>query len=149
MAEANRELEQLSPDDLVADFGRTGLVKWIVLAVVIHVVLLGATSVGYVHLRFLEWFDPQAYEAKIAAIEAEQKARIAAAQPAPAPARSVPPAPSPDGTAADGAPATGTPAVPDRENNAYVEQLRQTATPAEIPQRPDDLGLSIEDTRPR
>ncbi len=158
------ELDRLSPDQLMRGFTAGSLLRFVLLAVAIHAVILGATSTTYLYERYLEHFDAEAYKVYVAKQEEMKKAKkaaeLAAQQP---PASSATPveqaAVSPEAPAegAAAAPAEGAnnaaanallEGVPeDKRNNPVVQKLVEPAKPEEIPKKPsDDLGLSIDDT---
>ncbi len=119
------------PDQLMVVFSSTPVLRWIGASVLLHLVLLLLTSPGYVRDR---WLDPEGAEAR----QQERAAVAAGAETAaPAPAR------------------TERAARPDRETErlnqhrdaGVVQRITDTAEPDQIPREPDDLGLSLDDTR--
>jgi hypothetical protein len=116
--------DQISPDDLLAGFAKSHLVRWFLAALLIHAVVIGGFSVGTIR----DWLDPEGAKAR-------QAAAVAAAKAATAPAEAKPAEPQAAATAA--------------EAKTPIEQATtEAAKPSEIPTAPDDLGLSIEDTNP-
>ncbi len=76
-----REVNEVSPEDLLAVFSRGRIVLWMLVAVLIHVIVIGATSVGYIRD---EWIDREgakvrreAAAAALAAQKAAEKAAVA------------------------------------------------------------------------
>jgi hypothetical protein len=129
---------QVSPDDLLASFSQSHLVRWFLMALLIHAVVIGGFSVGTIR----DWVDPEGAKAR-------KEAAIAAAKAAAAPAEAATPAAE---TKAE-EPKTGE-AKPDAaatasEAKTPIEKATtEAAKPEEIPSAPDELGLSIEDTNP-
>jgi hypothetical protein len=130
---AETRIDRLSPDSLVATFSQSHLLRWFLLAFLIHAIVIGGMSIGNIR----DMLDPEGAKARKGAAIAAAKAPPAAATQAPAPA-----APAADATAA-------TPAKPDAEKSAVEKSTTEVAKPGEIPKAPDDLGLSIEDTNPQ
>lgn len=136
------QADQVSPDDLLASFSQSHLVRWFLMALLIHAVVIGGFSVGTIR----DWVDPEGAKAR-------KEAAIAAAKAA-APAETAPaaqgkPAESTATTTNPGEakPAAGTTAA---EAQTPIEKATtEVAKPEEIPSAPDDLGLSIEDTNPK
>ena len=64
MTEPNRDLQRLSADSLMTGYSRTKVFVAALLAVLLHVVLLGATSGRYIYDR---WIDPEGAAAREAA----------------------------------------------------------------------------------
>jgi hypothetical protein len=130
---AENRIDRLSPDSLVATFSESHLLRWFLLAFLIHAIVIGGMSIGNIR----DMLDPDGAKARKEAAIAAAKATPAAATQAPAPA-----APAADATAA-------TPAKPDAEKSPVEKATTEVAKPGEIPKAPDDLGLSIEDTNPQ
>ena len=122
---AETRIDRLSPDSLVATFSQSHLLRWFLLAFLIHAIVIGGMSIGNIR----DLLDP-------AGAKARKEAAIAAATQASAPA-----APAAEATAA-------APAKPDAAKSAVEKATTEVAKPGEIPKAPDDLGLSIEDTNP-
>lgn len=170
MTESNTELERINPDKLVGNFGQSGITRFLAIAVALHLVVLGATSLGYMYEQYLQWFDPPAYAAYVQAQADAKKAAEAADTPTsgtpgtPAAAGTTPgttpadgtspsngtsSAPATNGQAAAPAAQTGMEGIPeDKRDNPVVKAITETAKPDEIPKKPDDLGISIQDTNP-
>lgn len=129
-------IDHLSPDDLVAGFSRSRLLRWFLVALAIHAVVIGGFSIGNIR----DMLDPEGAKARKEAAKAAAQAAAAATAPAET-AKAEPAAPTPPAT-----PATPTESKP----QTPIEQtVTEAAKPAEIPRTPDDLGLSIEDTNPQ
>lgn len=130
---AETRIDRLSPDSLVATFSQSHLLRWFLLAFVIHAIVIGGFSIGNIR----DLLDPEGAKARKEAAIAATKATPAAAAAAPAQA-----APAAEATAA----AT---TKPEPEKSAIEKATTEVAKPSEIPSAPDDLGLSIEDTNPQ
>jgi len=130
---AETRIDRLSPDSLVATFSQSHLLRWFLLAFLIHAIVIGGMSIGNIR----DMLDPEGAKARKEAAIAAAKAPAAAATQAPAPA-----APAGEATAA-------APAKPDAEKSPIEKATTDVAKPGEIPKAPDDLGLSIEDTNPQ
>jgi len=156
--ESNEDLESLDPDGLLSHFSHTSIGRWLVIALLVHVVLIGATSVSTIRALVDE-----EYAAKIA--EAEEKAKQGEAgdevEEAIEQGRKAGEA---DGEEADGEEADGEEAGEgeadepaedadpegEEETKSPVEaRVEETADPDEIPERPDDddLGISLDETQ--
>ena len=145
MEQKHQEAVHYSPDKLLASFSGGRIIVWGLVAVAIHIVFIGVTSVGFIRDR---WIDPEGAEARRkAAAEAVQ-----AAQPKPVPKAA--------------ATAVATNVVPpkvvsvsstggeerllqERKDTPVVRRITQTAGTNEIPKGPGDIGISIDDTNPR
>lgn len=133
---AETSLERLSPDDLVSSFSKSHLIRWFVVALGLHVVVIGGLSLGTIR----DLVDPEGAKTRR---EAAVAAAEAAAPPAPAPAAAEPAAAEPP--VADSPP----PPASSAELSPIEQATSEAASPDEIPRVPDDLGLSIEDTNPQ
>ncbi len=146
-------LDQFSPHKLLTGFTRSRFWMWMVMAIAVHVLFIGALSLGYIRDNYI---DPEGAQARKTAAEAAAKAE--AEKNAPKPPVSLPPdtaaatnaAPT-NAVAATFAPATNSlPDIPeDRKDTAVVKAITAVAQTNEIPKMPDDLGLSIRDTQIR
>jgi hypothetical protein len=130
---AETRIDRLSPDSLVATFSQSHLLRWFLLAFLIHAIVIGGMSIGNIR----DMLDPEGARARKEAAIAAAKAPAAAATQAPAPS-----APATEATAA-------APAKPDAEKSPVEKATTDVAKPGDIPKAPDDLGLSIEDTNPQ
>ncbi len=135
---AETRIDRLSPDSLVASFSQSHLVRWFLVAFVMHTVVIGAFSIGYVR----DLIDPVGAAARKADVIAAAKAVVAATAAAP-PAD---PAAKPgDGKTPQSAEKSDGKSA---EKSPIEKATSEAAKPDEIPATPDDLGLSIEDTNP-
>ncbi|NQW49418.1 MAG: hypothetical protein HQ464_16785 [Planctomycetes bacterium] len=130
---AETRIDRLSPDSLVATFSESHLLRWFLLAFLIHLIVIGGMSIGNIR----DLLDPEGAKARKESAIAAAKATPAAAAGTPAPA-------APVAEAAAAAMAKTNP-----EKSAVEKSTTEVAKPGEIPKAPDDLGLSIEDTNPQ
>jgi len=124
---------KVSPDDLLGGFSQGHLFRWFLAALAIHAVVIGGFSVGTIR----DWVDPEGAKARQEALVAAARA---AATPAEAPAEAPP---TETAAAAPIEPQTAEPQTP------IEKATTAAAKPDEIPDVPDDLGLSIDDTNPK
>jgi hypothetical protein len=145
MSQESLEIAKFSPYKLVQDYAETPVWKYAVIAIVIHLVVVGATSVKYIANLGKE---PQAavQPAANAGGTPTGAATPTAAGPGPTAGTAQPPA-----SASPTAPATGEAALLDQHKDTKIIQaITETAKPEDIPAAPDDLGISIKDTeRPK
>lgn len=135
---APRPAGQISPDDLLGGFSQGHLLRWFLAALVIHAVVIGGFSVGTIR----DWVDPEGAKARKEAVAAAARAATTPAE-VPAPQAAAPPAEATAG-------ATPPPeSQADAAETPIEKATTATAKPEEIPDVPDDLGLSIDDTNPK
>ena len=128
---ASHSPADVSPDELLAGFSTSNVFRWFLVALLVHAVVIGGFSIGTIR----DALDPEGAKARK---EAALAAAKAAATPAPAaqPAAATPAA-APEATAT---------AKPEAPQTPIEKATTEAAKPDEIPDTPDDLGLSIEDT---
>ena len=68
-----------SPEKLLAPFAKGRIAMWIVVAVALHVLLIGGTSLGFIRDK---WIDPEGAEARKVAAQAASDALKAKNKPA-------------------------------------------------------------------
>lgn len=126
------QVSDISPDKLVTGFSRTNIWRYLGIAVALHVVVIGLTSIPYFMEQMGFGGEPQA------------------AAPADEPAEEQPAAPAQADGATPPAQAAGAQALegePQNPDAPILETLRDTAEPDEIPRQPDDgLGLDVDMT---
>ena len=74
----SHELNEVSPEQLLVVFSRGRIVLWATVAILIHVVVIGVTSVGYIRDR---WIDPEGAKVRKEAAAAALAAEKAKAKP--------------------------------------------------------------------
>lgn len=140
------DIDRLSPDPLLNRFSRPRTLSYLLLAVLVHALLIGGTSIGYIYDNYV---DPEG-----AAIRRMERTETASPQAMNPPGDSPAAAPSAS-TDATAAAATDEPPIPDEaspeppgERDApIVERITELPAPGETPVDPFDDGiLSIEDT---
>ncbi len=143
------DIQRINPDRLVHGFRRIDLfLIGLALAVGIHVAVIGGTSVSYV----LDQLDPSRVEARKAELAARKKADEAEKARAGTPAEKDAGAPEggpADEPAAGGGDQPSSPAanVPEHlKDHPVVREVTEAADPDEIPDAPDDLGISLDET---
>lgn len=144
------EIEKHSPQKLLGTFTQGRFVLWIVAALGIHIVVIGGMSAGYIRDR---WIDPEGAIQRKAAAEAVAKAEAEKLmrQNAALPATNAAPA----AVAATNAPAPAATTnaeanlLEQRKDTPVVKAITATAPTNDIPQQPDDIGISIKDTQIR
>jgi hypothetical protein len=133
MADAGRDVQRLSPDNLVMMFSRSHIALCLIVAVGLHVVVLATTSTRYIRDT---WIDPEGAERRRVgaeqareAAEAEARARREARRRAAT-------------QRAATRPAEGVPRGAER--SAVYKATTQTAGPDEIPKDPGNLTVPLE-----
>ena len=132
---ASRSPADVSPDELLAGFSTSNVFRWFLVALLVHAVVIGGFSIGMIR----DALDPEGAKARK---EAALAAAKAAATPPATPAAAAQPAAATPAAAPE---ATAT-AKPDAPQTPIEKATTEAAKPDEIPDTPDDLGLSIEDT---
>jgi hypothetical protein len=124
---------------------------WVGISLVLHVILMVATSVGFINDT---WIDPEGAAQRKAAEAAAQKAAAAPAT-QPAPVATAPAAGKTAGPAVGSTPAASTGATNDkpkseadlvneRKDAPVVKKATEVTKPSEIPSAPD-LGFGLDD----
>jgi len=145
MAETPHTMRELATSGKpIAGFDRTTTGFWVTVSLVLHIALIGGTSIGFIRDT---WIDPEGAAARQAEIDAKIAADKAAAKAAKAPTT----APAP--TASQATTKSATPGDTSDEalmkanaDAPVVKRSTEVSKPNEIPQTPDDLGISIDDT---
>jgi hypothetical protein len=137
---ADQRIDRLSPEALVESFSRSHLLRWFLVALAAHLLLIGAFSIGTIR----DMLDPEGAAARKAEALAAAKAASAPAAAAEPPAAEA----KTEATAAQSAaqPAAATEAAP---QTPIERATSEVAKPDEIPTAPDDLGIGIDDTNPQ
>lgn len=129
--------ERQRPDRLMRLFTTTPVVKWLLVSIIAHLLILGITSMAYIRDRI----DPDGAEARAAAAQAASTKAETATEASTA-TEAAPVTPSPVGQG----PKTEAELLENHKNAPVVQRITETAAPEDIPRQPDDLGLSLEDT---
>jgi hypothetical protein len=148
----DQNIEEFSPYRLLRNFSKNRVLPCIFAAVIAHVVVIGGLSYEFIYYT---WIDPSAATKKLAGEEgsAETAADESAANPADANSAdaSANGDDSSESAAAkkDGDGSAGTKTSDDARLDApVVRGITDKADPDEIPDKPDDFGISIDDTNP-
>lgn len=145
MSDTPHDMNELTSGRPIAGFGKTNTGMWVAVSLVIHIAIIGGSSVPYIRDR---WIDPEAAAARKVAAEAEaakKKADAKAAASGKAP-------PTAGGAGSTTAPSTQsstaklTPEENAKANTPVMQRITDTAKPSELPKKPDDLGISIDET---
>lgn len=132
-----KNLNKAGARRMIGDLRTGQTLFWIGVALIIHLVLIGATSTGYIRDR---WIDPAGAEARRQAAAAEaQKAATApaATQPQPIPATKP--------VVADNDAATEKRMLEQRKNSKVVRDITEPAKPNEIPKEPTRNGFDLDE----
>lgn len=162
MAGSQGDIQDLSPQDLITNFSKSRIVLWAILAIILHVVVIGGSSYEHIYYNYINKeagrIKADKEKAEKDAAAAEETARKQAEKDAAAAAAA---AKKPeDGTAAGDAGKEAVKGTPARElteeeklldkhkNTQIVKDITETAAPEEIPGEPDDLIIDIDETNP-
>lgn len=130
-----RSPDDVTPDELLAGFSTSRIVRWFLVALLLHAVVIGVFSVGTIR----DWLDPDGAKVR-------NEAALAAAKAAATPAAAAPAETAPPAEAATAASQTASAPKAEVPQTPIEKATSEAAKPEEIPDAPDDLGLSIEDT---
>ncbi|MCX5661799.1 MAG: hypothetical protein NTW19_19135 [Planctomycetota bacterium] len=134
-------MDDFSAGRSVAGFSQTRTGMWIAVSVVIHIVVISGTSVGFIRDT---WYDPEGAKVRKAkAIEAAAALKAAATQPSAATKPSATTKPTASGKTPG---STGDPEMDAHKDAPVVKRSTDTAAPSEIPATPGDLDLSLDQT---
>jgi hypothetical protein len=136
---ADQRIDRLSPEALVESFSRSHLLRWFLVALAAHLLLIGGFSIGTIR----DMLDPEGAAARKAEALAAAKAASAPAAAAEPPAAEAKTEAAAAESAAAPAAATQAEAAP---QTPIERATSEVAKPDEIPAAPDDLGIGIEDT---
>lgn len=146
MPDTGNDIERLAPQKLLEAFSKGKVIRCIILAVVVHVVVIGGLSTRYIYYN---WIDPEAGEAlkEAEAREAEERKQVSAA-PAPAATNTVAVAAKPGTGAPRGDGSSDKELLEKHGDKPVVKAITEVATPDEIPKTPTPggLGISLDDT---
>jgi hypothetical protein len=131
-------VEDYSPYTLLRNFSRNRVIPCVLLAVILHVAVIGGLSYQFIYTT---WIDPSS---KATGDEGTDEAAVGEPERDRAGGEDDPAAATKVGDDGDGTKAS------DDENveAPVVREITEKADPDEIPDRPDDFGISIEDTNP-
>ena len=131
------DVQQLNPDDLLRGFGKTSLLTFVLLSVVIHVAIIGSGSALDIYRHFVPAPEAVAPVEEPAAEDAQSQPSGDAQAGDSAAAQSDEPIIAPEQPAAD-KPADQTSDDP-QVDPEYLKKLNEAADPEDIPREPTDL----------
>jgi hypothetical protein len=152
-APTEQNIVEFSPYSLLRNFSKNRVLPCVLAAVIAHVVVIGGLSYEFIYTT---WIDPSASAEKATGNEGagetgnnEKKAKGSGTESTDA---SVPEDDSARaavaGKEADGAKKGSTASDDTRLDAPVVRDITDKADPDEIPDKPDDFGISIDDTNP-
>jgi hypothetical protein len=138
METQKEEVTYHSPDKLLAGFSKGRIVVWMAIAIMIHVVFIGMTSIGYIRDRL----DPEGAKARQEAAAAALKEKN---KEAPKPAETTTNSQVSKSVSSS---STGSEdrLMEERKDTPVVKRITEKAKTNEIPVQPNDIGISIDDT---
>ena len=135
------DVVQYSPQKQLALFAHGRIALWMGLALGLHLLLIGGTSIGFIRDK---WIDPEGAEARQAAAAAAAKKSPPKSR---APAATVPtPATATNAATAAASSKSDQATLQQRKETPVVKRITSVASTNEIPKSPDDIGLSLHDT---
>ncbi len=141
-----QNVDDFSPYRLLRNFSRNRVLPCIFLAVIAHVAVIGGLSYEFIYYT---WIDPSAAPKELA--EEEGAAETSAGESETDADSTDASANGDDSTAAkedgDGAEGTKT-SEGDELDSPVVRAITEKADPGDFPDKPDDFGISIDDTNP-
>jgi hypothetical protein len=139
-------LQNLKPETtrkMVAELSNAQTLKWVGVALLVHVVIIGATSVNYLRDHV---FDAAGAPARAAARAAAIQAAKKPATPATAPTATTPTAPKPAEATKPKTPADEDAALIEKnKTNPVIKSITESAKPADIPKTPTRNGFNFDD----
>jgi hypothetical protein len=126
---------------MVAEMSNANTLKWVGVALVLHVILIGATSISYMRTHWFGKNDAQVMDDAKSATPAQAEAAsdkpavVAPQAPAAEKTAITPPAPSPQGLSDDDK------KLAELKNNPEVKKVTATAKPGELPKSPSLKGI--------
>jgi len=146
MSDIGDNIERLSPQKLLESFSKGKAISCVILALAIHVVVIGGLSVRYIYYN---WINPEAGELLRQREEqeaAEKKLQASAPAPATSNATGVAAVTPPDKTPQ--AAGEDRKIVQEHGDKPVVKAITDAAKPEEIPDMPTPggLGISLDDT---
>jgi hypothetical protein len=127
---------------MVGDLATRQTIMWVGVALVIHVVLIAATSTGYIRDH---WIDPKGAQVRREAALREEEERKAAATAPRTPATSQPVSAAPAKPAASGEGAAEKRMLEERKDSKVVRDITEPAKPNEIPKEPTRNGFELDE----
>jgi hypothetical protein len=153
---ADSDIEKLSADKLLDSFAKTHFWQGIVLSIVFHILVIGVTSTNYLWRTFIAKGEPPSAQADGGSSTNAPPAATNATgsvgsttNATPDTPKMTPPKTPTSTNATSNVPKDEQAALMDKyKNTPTVKQISEQAKPDEIPKKPDDLGISVDDTNP-
>lgn len=157
MAKQELEPEKYNPDDNLKVFATRSLLMWLVVAMVIHVLLIGGTSVGYVVktvFKTEQSDEEQAQTEESGETEESQQdtqededdqEEGSEAETEEGDSKDDAESDS-DSEDADDSEKSQEELMEERKESEVIQEAGETASPEEIPENPEDIDLDIDDT---
>jgi hypothetical protein len=143
MTDNKNIVNDYSPDKLLSSFTRTGFIKAFVWAVLLHVIIIGLSSVSLLFAGNADQQKTQTNTTSAATSTTEQAVSEPSAVETSAPAeQAVEVKQKTTDTEKPEQAATNA----QHTNTVIMQKITETADTNDIPKFPDDLGISIEDT---
>lgn len=138
-----QNIEEFSPYTLLRNFSKNRVLPSIILAVIAHVLVIGGFSYGFIYTT---WIDPSSKSDDTGTAEGSGETSDDAgdedsSDKSPGDVASSETAAKTDGDATETSDG-------DELNSPVVREITEKANPDEIPDNPDDFGISIDDTNP-
>ena len=127
---------------MISDMSNRQTIMWVAVAFVVHVVLIGATSLSYIHDR---WIDPAGAAVRAQAADAAETQRLASDS-ATATAPQSPVASPAQPAQADAANPDERKILDQRKDNPEVKKVTDAAKPGDIPKNPTHQGFDLDDS---
>ena len=138
-----QNLQQFTQGKPIAGFHQTRTLFWVGVSAVIHVILILGLSGRYLQDHVL---DPAGADLRKQRDAERDAALVSANSGAPAPTAATQPARS-TATQPGARPSTTEETMlKDKADTPVVKKMSETAKPNEIPAKPDDLGISLDET---
>lgn len=138
-----QSLNQLTHGKPIAGFHKTRTLFWVGVSAALHIALIGSLSIRYIQDEYVDPENAEARRAKDAEVLA------AAAKSDAGKGATTKPASATTGAATKPA-TTGKPPVDDElakhADTPIVKKTTEAAKPSEIPTKPDELGISLDET---
>lgn len=138
----SQNLSAASRRKMISDMSNRQTIVWVLVAFAVHVVLIGATSLGYIRDR---WIDPVGGAARAQAADAAEAQKLAADSATPT-ASQAPVTPPAQTTQADATSADEKKILEQRKDNPEVKKVTEAAKPGDIPKNPTHHGFELDDS---
>lgn len=144
MTSTPHNLNELNQGKPIAGFHKTRTGFWIGVSACLHIVLITALSLKYIKITAEDWSDPAGAPARAAAREEAERVAIGMA-PTPNPVATNTSTTKPATTAKSTDNLSEEEMLKLKANTSVVKSTTEVAKP---PAKPDDIGISLDDTNP-